>query len=876
MMTANEHLVEETRLLTCPVRGKLSASSLAKDGITPSEESRRIEFIKLLIQRGYPIDQIAVETVIIRNLGESGRNTLRADVIVYDQKKALLAGKNRKDRLSSIILVAEIKRDAKSKKSGLENQLEPALIQIPRLDALGVYWDDINRILYAKNIKERNGYEQIIIVEDNIANLPKYGTTYKSESITISKLSPPTNLVSLLFGIANIMRSHGINDESIRYRETVKLILARYCDEREAKATESGALHMQVLPGNDPEFNTRIQNCYAVAAKRYNRAKTLFSPAEGSELPERTLRDVIKHIQGVNFTDASNETMQQVFMSFVPSVFKKALDQYFTPLGLIETMVGMVQIGPNDSILDPAMGTGDFLTAAMDFRTHEGDTDIVQRIFGADCDQKAYDLAIINMILNKDGQSNLECLDTIEDHSKWTEQIDVALCNPPFGEKSIEKRKKVLSNYDFGHVWMLSDDASWSKTDTIAESQQLGILFIERCFKALVSGGRLAIILPEGYLCTRLYGYVRQWLIDNTRILGLVELPRRIFTKSNADLRGNIVVVQKLPTEELEVLKERDYPIFSDIVRKVGFKMGSGFAPTVMRDPKTGLEIRDENNEPMIDSDFVGVQKRFSEFSARVQYTNSLASQPSSFENWHGAKFSDVSSHNFLDLKPRRLSFRALENIRRITTSSYVELGKIADIVELKIDLLANPAKPWRLIEGLDIRAVEGLVTPQFPCPAWEIADRKQKKVYKTQYHDIVIGLVRPERRNIGLLLDDSDNIVASPDGVALVRVKKEFEEKFPQLWIFQALRSENTRLQLWTESGGTSYGKLTSEHIQQIKLSSPTESEIKAVTDNVENWATLLENAYRQYENIGTYNDRFPIINSPIFGLEPVDDPWE
>ena len=76
MMTANEHLVEETRLLTCPVRGKLSASSLAKDGITPSEESRRIEFIKLLIQRGYPIDQIAVETVIIRNLGESGRMSL--------------------------------------------------------------------------------------------------------------------------------------------------------------------------------------------------------------------------------------------------------------------------------------------------------------------------------------------------------------------------------------------------------------------------------------------------------------------------------------------------------------------------------------------------------------------------------------------------------------------------------------------------------------------------------------------------------------------------------------------------------------------------------------------------------------------------------
>jgi type I restriction enzyme M protein len=36
----------------------------------------------------------------------------------------------------------------------------------------------------------------------------------------------------------------------------------------------------------------------------------------------------------------------------------------------------------------------------------------------------------------------------------------------------------------------------------------------------------------------------------------------------------------------------------------------------------------------------------------------------------------------------------------------------------------------------------------------------------------IVVGLVRPERRNIGLLLDDSIDIVGAPDGIAVVRVK--------------------------------------------------------------------------------------------------------
>jgi type I restriction enzyme M protein len=82
-----------------------------------------------------------------------------------------------------------------------------------------------------------------------LANLPRFGVFYKATPITLAKLAPPTNLVSLLFGIANIMRSHGVNDESLRYRETVKLILARYCDEREAKLNPFGELALQVLPG---------------------------------------------------------------------------------------------------------------------------------------------------------------------------------------------------------------------------------------------------------------------------------------------------------------------------------------------------------------------------------------------------------------------------------------------------------------------------------------------------------------------------------------------------------------------------------------------------------------------------------------------------
>ena len=866
----------ETKLLTCPVRGELSASSLAKDGVTATEESRRVDFLHYLVSRGYPPENIAVESVVIKNLGESGRNKLRADVIVYDCDKGDLVKKDISDRISSAILVAEIKRDSKSSKSGISNQLEPALVQMPRMDTLGVYWDDVNRAMFTKKMVKKAGVDHVEVEQDDIANLPKFGSEYKSEPITIEKLAPPTNLVSLLFGIANIMRSHGINDESMRYRETVKLILARYCDEREARSSTSHELSLQVLKGKDPKFLPRVEKIYETAAKRYVRAKTLFGPKRGSELPERTLREVIKHIQGVDFTSASNETMQQVFMSFVPSVFKKSLDQYFTPIGLIETMISFAQIGPNDTVLDPAMGTADFLTAAMEFRSQLGDDDIVQRIFGADFDQKAYDLAVVNMILNKDGQSNLKCIDSIERHKEWGQSIDVALCNPPFGEKSTEKRSEVLRNYDLGKKWVYREAANyWEITSETTNSQHLGILFIERCFKALSEGGRMAIILPEGYLCTQSYGYIRSWILANMRIVALIELPRRIFTKSDADLRGNIVLLQKLSESDLVEVQKRDYPIYTDIIRRVGFKMGKGFRPEVKRDTKTGLEIRNDENEPVVDSDFVDTQTRFKEFVDKTKVFDPLSEHPANYDSWRGAKFSDVQSHPSLDLKARRLSVRAIENINYIKSHDHVRLSEIAEVVDQKIDISKAMSSELRLVEGIDIRAVEGLVTPQYPLHAWEIVERKQKNVFPLSYLDIVVGLVRPERRNIGLLLDKGNDIVAAPDGVAIVRLLEGHGEYFSQYWLFQALRQERTRLQLWTGSGGTSYGKLNSEHINSVVLEKPTKEEISKISTSVEKWAHSVELSAAAWNEIGTNSDRYPIINSPIFGLEPVDDSW-
>ena len=545
VQSASTKRVEEV-LLVCPVRGALGASALAKDGLTSTEEARRVDLLHFLVEeRNYPIEHIRVEVVTVKNLGESGRNQLRADVIAYDCPWTAIANKERQEQLGHAILVTEVKRDSSKKKKGIAYQLEPALRLLPRLDTIGVYWDDENRILFTKSVKKRGQHQEIAVNSDSIANLPDYGTAYHTKAITVDTLTKPTNLVATLQGLANIMRSHGVNDEQQRYKETVKLLLARYVDEKKGRVSENKQLSLQVLEGEDVGFLARVERLYTEASIRYRRVQTLFTPVTRPELDEPTLRDLVKAIQGFDFSSASSDTMQQVFMTFVPVVFKKNLSQYFTPASLIDTMVQMVAPGPTEKVADPAMGTADFLTAALNFCMERGDDDAFGRIYGIDSDPNAYDLAIVNMILNRDGQANLEKEDSIEHHTKWAEEMDVVLCNPPFGSKTVEKRTEILQSYGLGHQWTKDNvTGEWKITKDIARSQQLGILFIERCWKMLRPGGRLAIILPEGYLSTSAHGYVRRWILDHFRIRSLVELPRRIFVKSNADLRSNILVAE--------------------------------------------------------------------------------------------------------------------------------------------------------------------------------------------------------------------------------------------------------------------------------------------------------------------------------------------
>ena len=117
-------------------------------------------------------------------------------------------------------------------------------------------------------------------------------------------------------------------------------------------------------------------------------------------------------------------------------------------------------------------------------------------VWGTDNSAEAVQVAILNMVLNGDGKSQIRSEDSLIHVADYNDRYSVVLCNPPFGTRINETRQEVLRQFDLGHVWKYNGARGLEKTDTVAKRQQVGMLFAELCIRQTAPGGRVGIILP--------------------------------------------------------------------------------------------------------------------------------------------------------------------------------------------------------------------------------------------------------------------------------------------------------------------------------------------------------------------------------------------
>ena len=281
--------------------------------------------------------------------------------------------------------------------------------------------------------------------------------------------------------------------------------------------------------------------------------------------------------------------------------------EFFTPRNICRMAVAMLDPGEKQLVLDPACGTGGFLITAMNHviekirvaemakwgnkleRAEKAIRERIkkfaeQHIVGLDFNPELVKASKMNMVMNNDGAGGLFQANSLEAPATWDSdlrkysilgKVDLLFTNPPFGSKIQVADPAILEQYELGHSWSYDRSADcWYKNDSLQKSQPPEILFIERCVKFLKPGiGRLAIVLPDGILGSPGLGYVRQWILQNTRVLASIDLHADIF-QPFVSIQTSVLVLQRKTDETIAIEKAagkiNDYPVFMAIANHIG------------------------------------------------------------------------------------------------------------------------------------------------------------------------------------------------------------------------------------------------------------------------------------------------------------------
>jgi type I restriction enzyme M protein len=226
-------------------------------------------------------------------------------------------------------------------------------------------------------------------------------------------------------------------------------------------------------------------------------------------------------------------------------------------------------------------------------------------IVGIDFNPELVKASKMNMVMNNDGAGGLYQGNTLEAPAMWESdlrghrlmgRVDILFTNPPFGSKIPVTDNAILEQYELGHTWTYNEgEDRWHKNDALQKSQPPEILFIERCIKFLKPGtGRAAIVLPDGILGSPGLGYVRQWLLRNTKILASIDLHADTF-QPFVSIQTSVLVLERKTDAQMSLEdaagRVNDYEVFMAVANHVGHdKRGN---TTYVRD-RAGNEIVEE------------------------------------------------------------------------------------------------------------------------------------------------------------------------------------------------------------------------------------------------------------------------------------------
>ena len=265
--------------------------------------------------------------------------------------------------------------------------------------------------------------------------------------------------------------------------------------------------------------------------------------------------DWINEISDLINSDKWNgeDVMAIFFNEFNRYKGKSERGQVFTPDHITSFMYRLIEVSQSDVILDAACGSGAFLVKAMcnmikeagGINTKKATEVKAKQLYGIEFDREIYALACANMLIHKDGKTNLEQLDSrTDDASKWIRNISVKL----EGESQPKSVTKVLMNPPFERAYGC-------------------MTIVKNVLDSVPVGTMCAFILPdkklEKDLTDKKYG---NKVLKEHKLVTIVKLPEKIFTGVTASIfvfesgkpqNGQNIVGYYIEEDGLETVKNQ-------------------------------------------------------------------------------------------------------------------------------------------------------------------------------------------------------------------------------------------------------------------------------------------------------------------------------
>lgn len=578
---------------------------------TPEEYVRQTIEKRLVNEHKYLTSQIKIEYTL-----QVGSRKPRADIVIWDKDTP-------EKTQGTIKIIIECKKetvDARNAKDGIA-QLQSYMSVCPNCE-WGMWTNSIQKFVFRKYTDESGN---ICFMDYN--DIPSADGNLDEVNRPSRKSLRNASDDNLLFVFKTCHNHIYVNDgmqKQPAFFELLKVIFCKIEDERNIPKPLEFFTTSEERSNPDGQLTVqkRISQIFQRVKKRHGK---IFDANDEIKLTPRSLAYIVSELQRYSLLSTNIDIKGKAYEEIVGANLRGDRGEFFTPRNVMKMVVEMINPRIDEKVLDSSCGTGGFLVQAM---THviaqleaefsasmgipkkdwDGDTvkvfqDRISEMastsfFGFDINPDLVKATKMNMVMNNDGSGNILQTNSLLPPHEWTDEFktrlaealhikkseirnyeniaffDVIVTNPPFGSKIPIKDKNILEQFELAHIWENNKKTgTWRMTERLQSSVPPEILFIERCTQFLVPGGRMGIVLPDSILGSPGLGYIREWLIQNHRIIASIDLHVDTFQPRNGT-QTSVLFLQKKTAEqksrEATTGQMADYNIFMAMVERVG------------------------------------------------------------------------------------------------------------------------------------------------------------------------------------------------------------------------------------------------------------------------------------------------------------------